>query len=163
MLSVRQERFAQLVAQGIPPYRAYPEAGYNTHPGAPYRLCGNVRVKARIAQLMRGFAVKARVTVESLTSEFDRAIELAEETKNPSALTAAVVAKGKLHGHMVDRKETGAPGDFAGLTTTAEIIAKAREELGDEAAEMLMAVLEKPDYPQPTREYEIETKPKLSH
>ena len=161
--SVRQERFCQLVKQGVPPLRAYASAGYQANNGAPYRLAENVRIKARIAELTRSFAVKTRVTVESLTSEFDRAIELAEETKNPSALTAAVVAKGKLHGHMVDRKETGAPGEFAGLTTTAEIVAKAREELGDAAAEMLLAVLDKADYPQATHEYEIKSKDRISH
>jgi hypothetical protein len=38
--------------------------------------------------------------------------------------------------------ESGAPGDFAGLTVD-EIVAKAKAELGDEAAAMLRAIMGK--------------------
>lgn len=131
LANARQERFCQLVKRGIPPWRAYAMAGYNHHESAPYRLCGNARVKARINELTRHIAVKTRVTVESLTQHFDRAIELAEATQNPAALTNAAVAKGKLHGLMVDRKESGAPGDFATLADNEAIIAKVRQDLGE--------------------------------
>lgn len=116
-------------------------AGYRPHDGAPYRLCGNVRVKARINELTRALAVKTRVTVETLTEEFNAAIELAKATGNPSAITGAALAKGKLHGLIVDRKESGAPGDFAGLQTQEQVLALLKAELGDEVAALLAAKL----------------------
>src|SRR5260370_28308381 len=77
LTNARQERFCQLVKQGVPPYRAYPAAGYQANNGAPYRLAENVRVKRRLTELTRHIAVKTRVTIESLTQELDEARELA--------------------------------------------------------------------------------------
>ena len=48
---------------------------------------------------------------------------------------------GKLHGLLVDRKESGAPGDFSALKTPEEIIKAIRDELGDGAASLLQAML----------------------
>lgn len=141
--SVRQERFCQLVKQGIPPYRAYPQAGYAFNEGSPYRLHGNARVKARISELTRSLAMKTQVTVQSLTDELDEARALAARVDQPSAMTAATIAKGKLHGLMVDRKESGDPGAFAGLQSEADVLAKVRAELGDEAAQQLGKALGK--------------------
>jgi hypothetical protein len=53
----------------------------------------------------------------------------------------------KLVGLLVDRKESGAPGDFAALQTTDEVLAAVRQELGDEAAVALAAALAKRDEP----------------
>jgi hypothetical protein len=138
----RQERFCQLVKQGVPAYRAYPMAGYRANNGAPYRLAENVRVKRRLAELTRAFAVKTKVSVESLTSEFDEAIQLARATTNPAALTNAAIAKAKLHGLMVDRKEQGAPGEFSALDAD-QIVAKLRAERGDAVADLLVTALSK--------------------
>ena len=139
----RQERFCQLVKRGIPPFRAYPMAGYRPNNGAPYRLAENVRVKRRLAELTRHIAMKTRVTIESLTKEFDEARELAARVDQPSAMTAATIAKGKLHGLMVERKESGQPGDFAGLQSASEVLALVRAELGEETAALLSAALER--------------------
>lgn len=87
--------------------------------------------------------MKTRVTVETLTDEFNEAIELAKVTKNPSALTGAAIAKGKLHGLIIERKEAGAPGDFAGLQSADEVLALVRSELGDETAALLAKALGK--------------------
>ncbi len=143
--SPRQERFCQLLKQGIPPFRAYPAAGYRKHPGDCYRLRDSERVKRRLAELTKAFAMKTRVTVESLTQEFNDAIALAHETKNAPAVTQAAIAKGKLHGLMIDRKESGAPGDFSGLTTPEQVLAAVKAELGEQAALLLQAALAKPE------------------
>jgi hypothetical protein len=143
LANARQERFCQLVKQGIPPYRAYPAAGYQPNNGAPYRLAENVRVKRRLAELTKGLAMKTRVTVETLTAELDEARELAARVDQPSAMTAATIAKGKLHGLIVDRKESGAPGDFAGLQSAAEVLALVTTELGAETAALLAKALGK--------------------
>jgi hypothetical protein len=156
----RQERFCQLVKRGIPPYRAYPMAGYQPDEGAPYRLSGNVRVKQRINELTRHIAMKTRVTVESLTEELNRAIEIAEETKNPSALTGATIAKGKLHGLMIDRREAGAPGDFAGLDDEKDLIAAMRRELGDQVTNAIVASVNEAEVEQlPEPPAPVPTKP----
>jgi hypothetical protein len=57
-----------------------------------------------------------------------------------SALSATV-AKAKLHGLIVDRKESGAPGEFASLTTESEVMDAVRRELGDAAADALLVSL----------------------
>ena len=143
----RQERFCQLVKQGIPPYRAYPMAGYKPDEGAPYRLSGNVRVKRRIAELTKGLAMKTRVTVESITAELDAAQELAKRVEQPGAAIQAIATKAKLHGLLIDRKETGQPGEFQAAKTADEVLAAVRAELGEDAARALAALagLAKPD------------------
>lgn len=85
--------------------------------------------------------MKTRVTVESLTEEFNEAIAIARETRNAGAVTQAALAKGKLHGLIVDRKESGAPGDFAQLESIDAIVAKVRSELGDDAAAALAKLI----------------------
>ena len=141
--SIRQERFCQLVKQGLPPYRAYPEAGYAANGGSPYRLHENARIKARIAEITEAIAMTTRVTVESLSAEFDEARALALGEKQASAAVAATTAKAKLHGLMVDRQEKGAPGDFASAASAADVLALVREQLGDETALLLAAALAK--------------------
>jgi len=143
--SYRQERFCQLVKQGIPPYRAYPMAGYRADEGAPYRLSENVRVKRRLAEITRGLAMKTRVTVESITDELNGVLAGATADKQFGAARAAIETKAKLHGLMVDRKETGQPGEFAVLQSEAEVIARVRRELGEEAARQLTQALRQAD------------------
>ena len=87
--------------------------------------------------------VKHRITVESLLSDLSEARALALATKQPGAAIQATTVAAKLVGLMVDRKESGAPGDFAGLQSTDEILAKVSEELGPALALALRAVLDK--------------------
>jgi hypothetical protein len=161
--SVRQERFCQLVKRGIPPIRAYPMAGYKPHESAPARLCGNVRIKQRLAELTREFAVKTRVTVASMSEEFDEIKTAAMADKQYAAAKGAADSKAKLHGLMIERKEHGNAGEFAGLTSVEDILAKAREELGDDAADALMAILDKSDYPGSTHPESDRAKPSVTH
>jgi hypothetical protein len=139
----RQERFCHLVKQGVPAIRAYPMAGYNAHRSAPARLCGNVRIKRRIAEITKGLAAKTRVTVEMITDQLDEDRAFARRLSQPAAAHAATISKARLHGLLVDRKETGAPGDFGALQTTEEVLAVVARELGAEAAAALGAALEK--------------------
>lgn len=141
----RQERFCQLIKRGIPPFRAYPMAGYKAHNGEPYRLRDNPRVKRRIAELTRHIAMKTRVTVESITDELNAVALNATADKQHGAARSAIETKAKLHGLLVDRKESGAPGDFAGLQSADEVLALVRKELGDATADALAAVLTKHD------------------
>jgi len=143
--NARQERFCQLVKQGLPPYRAYPMAGYRPHNGEPYRLRENPRVKRRLAELTRSLAMKTKVSVESLTDELDAVTKGAVAAEQYGAARGAIETKAKLHGLLVERKESGAPGDFASLGTVDEIVAKVRSELGEQAALLLQGALDKPE------------------
>jgi hypothetical protein len=141
----RQERFCLLIIQGVPPYRAYPLAGYRPDNGAPYRLSENARIKSRIAELTRQIAVKTRVTVETIAAQLVEDRDFAIRMKQPGAAHAATVSLAKLHGLMIDRKETGAPGDFSNLTSADEVLALVRAELGDETATLLAKALDRQD------------------
>lgn len=146
----RQERFCQLIKQGIPPFRAYPMAGYKAHPGEPYRLRDNPRVKQRLKEITRSLAMKTRVTVESVTADLDRIAAGAEAAQQYGAAKGAVETKAKLHGLLIDRKETGDPGAFAGLQDEAAVMAMVRAELGEAAAQQLKQALRAVDEEQET-------------
>ena len=140
-LNHRQERFCQLVRQGITPYRAYPLAGYKPHHDSPYRLRDNAGVKARLAELTKAFAMKTRVTVETISEQLDEDRSFAKAVNQAGPALQATVAKAKLHGLIVDRKESGAPGDFASLSSADDVLALVRKELGEQAAALLISAL----------------------
>jgi hypothetical protein len=66
---------------------------------------------------------------------------LARSLGQPSAAIAATQLTAKLVGLLVDRKESGQPGEFAGLQSEAEVLALVRRELGDDSATALAAAL----------------------
>jgi hypothetical protein len=59
---------------------------------------------------------------------------------------------------IVDRKESGAPGDFASLTTEAEVPDAVRSELGEVAVEALRAAMAQPAEAEPEPEPVVEAK-----
>ena len=71
----------------------------------------------------------------------DRA--LARTLGQPSAAIAATQLSAKLVGLLVDRKEQGQPGDFAGLQSAAEVLERITAELGPETAAALAALARK--------------------
>lgn len=128
--------------------RAYLMAGYrpasrNSLDAAASRLLRHHKVQLRIRELDRQMAERTRVTVESLTDDLNRIMQGAEADKQYAAAKGAVDTKAKLHGHLIDRKETGAPGDFASMQNAGEVLDLVRKELGDEAADALAAVFAK--------------------
>jgi len=89
--------------------------------------------------------MKTRVTVETITQDLDRIAQGAEAALQFGAAKGAVETKAKLHGLLIERKESGAPGDFASLGSVDEIVAKVRSELGEQAALLLQGMLAKPE------------------
>ena len=85
--------------------------------------------------------MKTRVTVETISSQLDEDRAFAQQVDQAGPALNATIAKAKLHGLIVDRKESGAPGDFAALTTEAEVMDAVRKELGDTVADALVASL----------------------
>jgi len=128
----RWEHFAQELAKGKPASEAYVLAGYKANDGNCIRLKGTERVVARVQQLLSRSAARTGVTVESLLDELEEARKQAVEINQPSAAVSAIVAKGKLAGLVVDRKEVGKPGEFEGMNVyeLREHISRAIEKLG---------------------------------
>jgi phage terminase small subunit len=77
-LNARQERFARLLAEGMPQSRAYIEAGYrsrgNSAETKASRLVRNGKVRVRLANLQIEHANASNVTVESITKMAHRGV-----------------------------------------------------------------------------------------
>lgn len=145
----RHERLARLYIKLGVKSRAYVKAGYveNTTraslDAAASRAFRSVKMKRRIAEIRKQMTQRTRITLETLLHDLAQDRQLARETKQVSAAIAATQLSAKLVGLLVDRKESGAPGDFAGLTSADEVLALVRAELGDETATLLAAALGK--------------------
>jgi phage terminase small subunit len=114
----RRECFAQELAKGQSQTGAYLAAGYKgakSPTTAASRLLTNVKVVARVKELQQRGAERAEVTVASLCADLDEDRALARKLGQSSAAVAATMAKAKLLGLVIDRKEVGAPGEFADL------------------------------------------------
>ena len=147
----RHERFAQAVHKGYTQRRAYIDAGYSARKPArsvdasPVDRCASrlrkyVQVEERLSEL-RAMALKRHeITVDTLLTQLAADRDLAHRTEQSAAAVSATMAMGKLVGLIVERKETGAPGDFANLQSTQEVIAAVRKELGNAAADALAAL-----------------------
>ena len=125
----RWEHFAQELAKGKPASEAYVLAGYKTNDGNCIRLKGTERVIARVQELLGRSAARAEVTVVSILSELEEARKQAVEIGQPSAAVSAIVAKAKVAGLIVERKEVGKPGEFEGMN-----VDELREHIAREAA-----------------------------
>lgn len=76
--------------------------------------------------------MKAVETVETIAAQLDEDRAFAREAGQSAAAVTATVAKAKLLGLMIDRKESGQPGDFTAMDEQAvrEVAAQQLEELG---------------------------------
>lgn len=86
-------------------------------------------------------ATRNRITVDSLLDDLQADRALARELGQTAAAIQATQLSAKLVGLLVDRKESGAPGDFASLQSRDEVLAVLRTELGENAARLLSAAL----------------------
>jgi len=128
----RWEHFAQELAKGKPASEAYVLAGYKANDGNAIRLKGNEKLLARVQELLSRSAARAEVTVVSILNELEEARKQAVEINQPSAAVSAIVAKAKVAGLIVDRKEVGKPGEFEGMNVDElrEHIARGIAKLG---------------------------------
>lgn len=143
--NIRQERFARSWMRTGIAAEAYLKAGYRTKPGhstisAASRLLMHVDVHRRIMELRKQMAARGRVTVDTLVEELDAARGRAQTLDQPSVEVSAVMAKARLTGFLVDRKEIGEPGAFTNASQ-ADIMARVQAELGDDAVAALGAAL----------------------
>jgi hypothetical protein len=128
----RHEKFARLIwAADAKRYRrglAYQAAGYRARfdldrpaKASPAdvnasRLLKNAKVKARIQEIAAMAAKRHEISEDSLLDELEQARLAALENQQSSAAVAATMGKAKLCGMLVERKETGKPGDFDNMS-----------------------------------------------
>lgn len=121
----RHEAFAHGVARGMTVDTAYAEAGYLPNRGNSSRLNRNSRVMARVTELralsdrMRERTINAGVltkawVIEELIGNVLAA--KAQEKIDSAGANKALHLLGLQLGMFVERKETGKPGEFDGMT-----------------------------------------------
>lgn len=121
--NARHERFAQELAKGKSQTEAYVAAGYKDNRSAASRLAEDVNVCERVAELQERGAIKAEVTIASLTARLFRLADVAEKTgivrdemgeptasnsKHLGVSRAALVDIAKLNGLVVDKAQVDA-------------------------------------------------------
>ena len=128
----KHERFAQELAKGKSQVEAYELAGYKPHDGNSFRLSGNERVLARVSELLERSAEKVEITIDWLRDQLIGDHKLARELGQTSAAVSATNSIGKLYGLIIDRKETGRPGEFESMNADdlRDYIARRTTELG---------------------------------
>lgn len=146
LTNVRHERFVVALLRTGVASKAYLAAGFapttrNALDVSACQLLRRPKVQARLRELRRQLAARNRITVDSLIDDLAADRAMARELGQPSAAIAATQLTAKLVGLLVDRKESGAPGDFAGLQSTEEVLALIRRELGEGTAAALAAAL----------------------
>lgn len=84
---------------------------------------------------------KTEITLQTLLQDLAEDRRQAKALGQVGAAIQATQLAAKLTGHLVDRKETGQPGDFAGLKSVAEITEALAAVIGPEAAKAVQAAL----------------------
>jgi Terminase small subunit len=146
LANIRHERFARAVIRTGVAARAYLKAGYtpttrNALDVSASQLLRKPKIQARIRELRKQMAARNRISLDSLLDDLAADRALARTLGQPSAAIAATQLTARLCGLLVDRKESGQPGEFAGLQSEAEVLALVRRELGDDSATALAAAL----------------------
>jgi hypothetical protein len=127
--NARHEAFVRAQFEGHSIDESYAMAGYSKNRGNACRLNAIESIQSRLRELQAEAAANAEVTVASICRELDAANEVARQKGQAAAMVSAATLRAKLAGLMVERIETGAPGDFDGLTSTAQIVDGVLERL----------------------------------
>lgn len=138
----RHERFARYVMKYGVALHAFVKAGYRSNKpaslrSAASRLLASVNVQARIQELQAMALKRHEITVDTLLGDLEADRGLAHREGQGSAAVQATMAKARLLGLIVDRKETGKPGEFENMQTTADVLQAVRVEFGDAVADAL--------------------------
>lgn len=101
----KHEAFAQYLFERKPQGEAYAEAGFTANKSAASKLANSTKLQARFRELQERAMKRHDVTIDTLTEELNEAKALARRTRNPAALTGAIMATAKLHSLDVNRNE----------------------------------------------------------
>lgn len=93
-------------------------------------------------------ATRHQITVDTLLDDLETDRRLAHASAQSGAAVAATMAKARLLGLIVERKESGQPGDFAAIQSVADVVLALRRELGQEAGDALQRLLQAPEPPE---------------
>lgn len=150
LANIRHERFVRAWVKTGNAAQSYLKAGYkpttrNSLDASACQLLRSPKVKSRIGEVKRAVSYKTRVGLETLLARAEEARALAMATDQPAAAIQATTLQAKLLGLLVEKRETGQPGDFAHLETQAEIVDKVRADVGDKEADALASVLSRLD------------------
>jgi sirohydrochlorin ferrochelatase len=110
--NARHERFAQEIARGKSQSDAYGAAGFTgtapTLEAGASRLIRNDKVKARVAELLEFSALRAEVSIATLTQDLLRLRDKGEALADAAGLSVArnsVMDIAKLNGLVVDKTQ----------------------------------------------------------
>ena len=149
--TVKKEKYAQNVAQGISQRKSYILAGYQDTPNADAMACTllkEVKVRNRVTELLEAGARKAIVNIAKLTGELEDARLKAMDENQLGAAVSATSMKAKLNGLMPEQqsimKVVGADGgaiitDDVNTREIARRIAFAMARAAPEPVEALKA------------------------
>jgi phage terminase small subunit len=107
----RHERFAQELAKGQTQAEAYAAAGYKPSEPNASRLTSNDKVRERVAEILERGALRAEVTVATLTTDLLRLRDKGEALGDAAGLSVArnsVMDIAKLNGLVIDKAEIAA-------------------------------------------------------
>ncbi|RAK68803.1 terminase small subunit [Phenylobacterium kunshanense] len=125
--NARHERFAQELAKGKSQSEAYEAAGYNPSRSAAARLAADVNICARLAEIQGRAAVRAEITVATITDRLLAIATKAEEKDEASMLQvarASLMDAAKLNGLIIDKADlTSSDGSLSPKPTIIEFVA----------------------------------------
>ncbi len=101
----RHEAFCRALVEGESANGAYAKAGYKRSRKNAARLRTNDDIQRRVTELQANAARKTQVTIETIAAQLDEDRALALRLGQASAAVQASVAKAKLFGLVVDRRE----------------------------------------------------------
>jgi phage terminase small subunit len=134
--NAKQELFCQHLALGKTASEAYEMAGYKPSRSNASVLRAKQNVSDRLSEILqhseRKVVQQIEYTRDGILAELEEARQMALELKNPSAAWQAAMAKAKILGLIIDRREAGDAGAFDDMTDEELISAAARKarELG---------------------------------
>jgi hypothetical protein len=133
--NAKYELFCQHLALGKTASEAYELAGYKPSRSNASVLRAKQNVSDRLSEILqqseRKIVQQIEYTRDSILAELEEARQMAIELKNPSAAWQAAMAKAKILGLIIDRREVGDVGRFDGFTD---------EQLVEEAARQARAL-----------------------
>jgi hypothetical protein len=133
--NAKHELYCQHLALGKTASEAYEMAGYKPSRSNASVLRAKQNVSDRLSEILqqseRKIVQQIEYTRDSILAELEEARQMAIELKNPSAAWQAAMAKAKILGLIIDRREVGDVGRFDGFTD---------EQLVEEAARQARAL-----------------------
>jgi phage terminase small subunit len=154
--NVKHEMFVRHYVKHGNAAEAYRRAGYRA--ATPHvasanaaRLIACDSIIRRVREVRKAMISRSDITLDKLLSALETDRQLARQNRQIAASINASAMQARLCGLLIDKRESGLPGDFTRMQTAQEIVEQVRVEMGDAAADALQKILE-PSAPAPTNE-----------